>query len=76
VLRGGTGDDFFGVTGGRDRVIAGAGDDEVKTVDDGVPDVIDCGGGSDRVTYFALDGKGGLDPLDVLIDCEDVSEAR
>ena len=76
VLRGGTGADFFGVTGGQDRVLAGTGDDRVKTIDDGLRDLIDCGDGADRVTYYAVDGVGGLDPLDVLVGCERVTEAR
>ena len=30
----------------------------VKTIDDGLPDLIDCGEGVDRVTYYAVDGAG------------------
>ena len=76
LLRGASGDDFLGVTGGRDRVFAGSGDDRVKMIDDGVPDLVDCGAGYDRVTYYPVDGEGGLDPLDVLVGCENVSVAR
>jgi hypothetical protein len=75
VLRAGSGNDFLGVTGGVDRVLAGAGDDEVKTIDDGLRDLIDCGAGDDKVTYYAVDGVGGIDLLDELVGCELVTEA-
>lgn len=48
----------------------GDGDDVVKLADDGVSDAIDCGEGLDSVTYY-----GAMDPLDVLVSCEDVALA-
>ena len=64
------------MTGGQDRVFAGSGDDELKTIDDGLVDTIDCGDGTDSVTYYEVDGEGGIDPLDVLVGCEQVGQAR
>ena len=48
-------------------VRAGRGADEISTDDDGAADVVDCGPGRDRVTYF-----GPADPLDRMIGCERV----
>ena len=73
-LYGGVGADML--FGGGARDLAGTGNDRVKTIDDGLRDLIDCGGGADRVTYYAVDGVGGLDPLDVLVGCERVTVAR
>ena len=71
VLRGGLGADFAGISQGADHVFLGEGDDEVKLADDGAVDTIRCGAGLDSVTYY-----GAIDPLDVLVDCEDVTLAR
>lgn len=70
ILRGGAGadtidagagaDDITGGTG-RDAVFAGEGDDLVET-DDGIPEIVDCGGGRDLIA---------ADARDALIGCED-----
>lgn len=49
----------------------GEGDDVVKLAEDGMVDAIDCGAGLDSVTYY-----GTIDPLDVLVGCEDVALAQ
>ena len=53
LLDGGPGNDVLAAQSGPDRVLGGAGDDEVKVFgDDGVADRIGCGPGNDVVTYF------------------------
>ena len=52
LVVGGPGNDGIGLSEGADRVRAGRGADEISTDDDGAADVIDCGPGRDRVTYF------------------------
>ena len=71
VLRGGLGADFAGISQGADHVFLGEGDDEVKLADDGAVDTVRCGTGLDSVTYY-----GAIDPLDGLVDCEDVILAQ
>ena len=67
LVVGGSGDDSIGLSEGADRVRAGSGGDSISTDDDDAVDVIDCGPGTDRVTYF-----GPVDPLDELVGCERV----
>lgn len=77
LLVGGTGRDEFFLGYPEDdspplaisTVRGGADQDTVHTLDDGRPDEIDCGSGTDVVHY-----AGKRDPLDTLVDCERVRE--
>jgi Ca2+-binding RTX toxin-like protein len=72
LIRGGLGPDVLedlGRSPGRDRLFMGAGTDRVTIDNDGQVDHIDCGRETDEVHY-----DGELDPRDVLVDCEVVTD--
>ena len=64
-LQGLAGNDLLDGGAGRDVLVGGPGDDRFETAEDGAPDAVHCGPGSDIVVADLTDGVGG--------DCEVVS---
>jgi hypothetical protein len=63
-LDGGAGDDVIDGRGGSDTLIGGPGDDRIKA-QDGAPDVVDCGTGSDEVVADSVDSLTGCETVTI-----------